>query len=786
MPLSIRDLIVGIIGRGSIVTVPGPGLLPGAGPQPPGFLGNVDKRYGSPIPLLFGRAKVKPQIVYRKDLGNLWRGNWWDGGQWKQAVCGASDQLLVLCEAPVSSVPICWKRFPDGALLPIDSASFAARLVVNFPSAGSVEVVTGTTPAAWAAYAGTGAAGMAHQGTVQVRLTKAVMPVTYQSLDLEFEVQGSSCVTASSTPNADPADMLVFLLTDTTHGLGFSTSLVDVELGVDGVAASSYRRYVNTRGWYISLMITEGESILDIIGRLLIITNSTLVWIDGKLKAVPLDDEAGASGQDGWNPAGSFVYTPVTSSTPIGDADFVGGRKDPVKVKRLPRSLVESVYPVDYTLRKDEGGGIVNYVTNHAEIQSDVWTATNNLRRAEAIDLTRWVLSETHAIWLAYCISQRAIYHRTRYVFKVKPRYVLVAPGDFIDLSDSVLGIAGVSCRVETAEESEDGDIELTTLEWPRATTGSFNKIPTSPAGVSYQRVVGLLASANLSNVDAGSVGAQHLQALADRDNLWPNPSSELVPPDNVDLTQPEWADRYYAHPGYSGDWVRQITSGVSGFWMPCSPGAQFYAEAQAKRTAGAGSGGRLNVGFYPTLGSFSGGLGLTSGAYSTSGSWAKVAVALTDAAPAGTNAAYISYEAASGDTVQFDALLARRVMQPETISSETISVTMGTGWTQTWAFLRRTGGLVCGSVWGQAGATSAWSSIFTLPVGARPITDLNVMGRVYDSSTGTVYSAVFSISASTGVVSLLEYDNGTANVPPFAIGNLDGAWPHSFVFPWI
>jgi hypothetical protein len=273
-----------------------------------------------------------------------------------------------------------------------------------------------------------------------------------------------------------------------------------------------------------------------------------------------------------------------------------------------------------------------------------------------------------------------------------------------------------------------------------------------------------VVASWDLSDVPANVVDQARLTpSIYDRDNLWPNPSSEIAPPTGGDTTQPEWADRVNAGSGaYSGSWVRQVTAAVSGFWVPCSPGAQFYAEAQAKRTAGTGSGGRLNVGFYPTLGSFTGGT-VTSGAYSTSGSWAKVTVT-SAAAPDGTNAAYISYEAASGDTIQFDSLYARRVAQPEMIASETITPTVGPGWILDTYTIRKVGGLVVGRVSVSYGnANARWNALVTLPVGGRPMSPGAMLtGHIYDQSVPAYFFAEF-FSGTDGVIMLQDWDNGTS-----------------------
>ncbi len=276
----------------------------------------------------------------------------------------------------------------------------------------------------------------------------------------------------------------------------------------------------------------------------------------------------------------------------------------------------------------------------------------------------------------------------------------------------------------------------------------------TGPAGVNV--AWGAVSGATGYDIYGRTTGAEQLLASVGAVTTWL---------DNGSLTP-------------SGALPAANTTGLNGCWLPCSPGAQFYFEAQAKRTSGTGSGGRLNVGFYPTFGSFTGGT-VTSGAYSTSGSWAKVTVT-SAAAPAGTNAAYISYEAASGDVVQFDALLARRVMQPETIDSQSFTPTGGTGWTVTFNAARRVGPFVHGRFAGNAN-TGAFTSILTMPAGSYPALGAIIYGT-FTPGGGLTYPAEFYINTS-GVVSMNKRHDGTSFVAPPAPNSTDNvAFDYLFV----
>ncbi len=479
---------------------PAPAPAPASGGSGIDYIRLADKKYGSPLPLVFGRTIVQAQCVYfgapTRGTGYAPTGFTAGGGALWQLVANqtAHDVVMAVCEAPVASCIGVWYR-PDSGDYGTPLADFLSKLIIT---GGSYEVITGATAAPWGGYVGTPSEGLAHSGTVQVRFHAYNTGKEGRVPILKFEIQGLACVTAESTPHAHFANLLLYLLTDTTHGLGLPTGLVNVETGADGLASSSFRRYLDARGWYGSRAIEQGESIASIIEEILAVTSSTLVWIDGVLTAIPLDDEASSTGP-AWPGHAAHSYSPATSGVAIGQEDyFVEGNEDPVKIERTVKSKVFSVYPLDYTLRQTITIGTlsyISYVVNHAEVIDEVFTSANNLRRAPRMDLTKWVLQEDHALQVCYAAAQRAIKHRTKYTFPLKPRHCLVAPGDFLALTESKLGLSSVPVRVETAEEQRGGSIEIVAREWPLGSTKGFVPSVVSPTGLNPPRVVAPTAS---------------------------------------------------------------------------------------------------------------------------------------------------------------------------------------------------------------------------------------------------------------------------------------------------
>lgn len=109
------------------------------------------------------------------------------------------------------------------------------------------------------------------------------------------------------------------------------------------------------------------------------------------------------------------------------------------------------------------------------------------------------------------------------------------------------------------------------------------------------------------------------------------------------------------------------------------------------------------------------------------------------------------------------------------TEATEGVSDTPTADWTVAANIVKKSAGLVVGycSYIATVG-TAAFTSITTLPAGARPsATTVQFVGTVLDSDAGLTYPATFTI-ATTGVLAMTLYDNGTSLVAPFAIGTGD------------
>jgi len=159
-----------------------------------------------------------------------------------------------------------------------------------------------------------------------------------------------------------------------------------------------------------------------------------------------------------------------------------------------------------------------------------------------------------------------------------------------------------------------------------------------------------------VSRVIAGqNIVASHL-SVTNWENLWPNATSEKIPPATADTNQPEWKNRLnVGASAFTGEWVRDLTTEELTLTIPCLPEDEFYLEAYGKTFSGTTS---LGMRFAP--GGQLGGQVTSSTApqSTTSGSWTRLAS--HGVAPAGVIEVQFFLKATGHS--QFDAILAKRM----------------------------------------------------------------------------------------------------------------------------
>lgn len=620
-------------------------------PAPPRTFAE-ENLYGEALPFVVGTDRVKGQLVYHGPISAALAQAWtWDpNGDWKEVQAVFSSLLYAICEAPVTDIPRIWKGAnpPDGIL-----ETDWSKLLANNAGTTATKILDAAGAVAWSEYVGTSAEGMGHSGTAQLRFKGVAMKADGTPPDLEFEVKGYGAgAGGESTWDAHPADVLTLLVTDGKRGLGLSSSVLNVDTGISGTAADSYRRYCSARGWYVSKAFTDRGPVLDSIGQLLLATDSTPVLIDGKVTIIPMGDQTVTRA--------GFTFTPTLTPVTIDYSELLHQEgEDLVRWERVPPRDIYGVWPVRFRNRAKA------YATETREYIDPVWTAKYGTRRAPVIDLD-WVFDISHAFWITFALAQRATRQRNKATFRLGARWSLLTGMDFVSLVEPQGTTTTV--RILTAEEQDDRSLEVVAVEWPSNTA--------EPVDLTQQAADGLLtpnlqsyrvATQDLANVNAGAIPRDKSTPGQDWDNLWPNANSEVDPPPGADASaaNPEFGLR--ANVGanaYAGNWVRLLAAGQPNspvLTVACSPGHAFYIEAMVKSVSDAAEVCWINIDFLNAAGGIAGTYH-SPYAFAPGTSWVPIAFQATAPAAAVKVVFKFTHSSATSD-FYIDALYVRRIV---------------------------------------------------------------------------------------------------------------------------
>jgi|GEM_PF-3320555 len=559
---------------------------------------------------------------------------------------------------------------------------------------------------------------------------------------LAVETQG--VMFGSTVNDVNPGDVIFDLFTHARRGCALPSSRVDAS--VNGTAASSYRVYCDAYGLRLSMLLDTQRTALSIISDILRATNSDAVWSGGVLKIVPLGDTASTAPVYG----ATNYAPPAVPAFNLGPDDFLDIHR-PVQMVRRSDTDCYNSFPLGFVNRHAVGPAQVfgSYAKTTLDDMDMTDVDKRGLRRASTTVLPVIFPDGTAPIMLSRIRAQRSLGVRNTYTFRVDWRYLLLEPTDWGLITEPAIGLINAPVRIINFAEGADHTITLTAEDYPAGASAAASYAP--QAGDGYRTSGEVATTAGLSlGISAGGVTSVGL-SNPPNDNLWPNGTSENSPPRNVvvknDGSSPEWDYRVNVGAGaYAGNWIRSSASSwLISLVLQAVPGDIFSISAQARKT-----------GFIPYVS-----INFLDASYSAlpgtvtlstlSAVWFPISVIAT-AAPAGT--AYVYLSVGNSD---IDAIHARRVITPGTgITPGTSGQVLSTsGTTPTWVapstlapawnaptlgggFANLGAGFqpagyyqdITGRVYGRgiviqtAGGCAAGTTVYTLPVGYRPVGD--------------------------------------------------------------
>jgi hypothetical protein len=402
--------------------------------------------------------------------------------------------------------------------------------------------------------------------------------------NVSLEVAGIFCDATHSDVSA--ADIATDILTHSRRGVAWPSARVDSVS--TGAGASSWRTYCTAYGLNLSFLLDSQTAPLQILGNLLLATNTDAVWtnradgLGGMLKFVPRCDTSLTANGVTFTPPGLANVPGQYGTGQLGPDDVL---EIPKSTRRSPTDCLNS-FPIEFVDRTQD------YRLSTVDDPDMADVDQRGLMRASTTTLSGIVLQPQSAVMLSRIFAQRSLKVRNTWTLKLSFRHMLLEPTDVITYRDDVIGRTTTLRVIAADEQNMDGSITFTCEEWSSA--GIHVAAQVTPQGQStatYKPAQGTDVGTFVAGPQAVPAATLPSSSLlrATFINQWPNGGSENPPPPGAavpnDGTNPEFDFMFNAGLGnaYSGSYVRQLLLTAPGtktlrFRVPVNVGDQVPA----------------------------------------------------------------------------------------------------------------------------------------------------------------------------------------------------------------
>ncbi|MDO4693661.1 MAG: phage tail protein [Eikenella sp.] len=443
---------------------------------------------GVTLPVVYGRTRVPGNLVWYGDFAaiehkTITRQGGKGGGGVRQVDIQYTYEaavMMALCEGEIKGIVNVWR----------DKEKFAglAPLRLNLASGSRNQPV-------WSHLQQEKhqAQAISYSDTAYVYSPNYELTKSAQIYNHNFEVDGKLGY-SDTIVDANPADILVDLLTNQNYGCGFPAE----NMGNTEV----YSTYCRAAGIFLSPAYKEQTEAHQNITDLLEQTNSAAVFSQGRLNIVPYGDAQLAGN--------GAVYVPnLTPLYDLDDDDFlVGDAEDPVRKARKTGADAYNRVEIEYLDRAND----YNIAVMPAEDQANI--EQYGLRPKEAVQMHA-ICDKAVAQQVAQLTLQRALYVRNEYEFRLGWKYCLLEPMDLVTLTDTGLGLEKTPVRIIEIEEDADGTLTVRAEDFPFG-IASATSYPTQPA-------LGYSANYNVApgNAHAPVMFEAPLQLTGNEPQIW-------------------------------------------------------------------------------------------------------------------------------------------------------------------------------------------------------------------------------------------------------------------------
>jgi len=410
--------------------------------------------YGKVIPIVYGRTRVAPNLIWYNDFrqhahaqapagGGGGKGGVVGGGGGGKGGSGGGGTtytydcavILALCEGQIAGIGTVWASKTETTLSALNLNEFNG----SFTQSAWPYVET-THPDEARPYS-----GIAYVAGAPYDLgSSAQLP------NHNFEVFGRfQAAFVAGVPDADPSQVVFNLLADRICGAGFPEARIG--------DFTDYRNYCGAVGLWISPAYTEQIQASQALAEIAKNTNAEFVFSSGVLRLVPY----GAQSKS----ANGYTYTaPSAGQYSLNDDDYIitSDSEDPVTLTRKrPADQINTVQ-LEVLNRANK------YNPSMVEATDQAAADTYGRRTSGSQQAHMFCDMNAGKVSAQLQLSRQGV--RNTYTFTLDGRYVLLDPLDLVGLTDSNLGLNNTLVSINSIQENDDGTFTFEAEEWPLGT----------------------------------------------------------------------------------------------------------------------------------------------------------------------------------------------------------------------------------------------------------------------------------------------------------------------------
>lgn len=387
--------------------------------------------YGAVVPIVFGTTRISGNILDYYDFTAIQHsettrtGKGGGGSSSTNITYTYKAAVLVgLCEGQITSVGRVWQGSDTITTL----AALGFTLFSGAVGQSAWDYTQTKLPAHSLPYS-----GLAYVAGY-VDLTSNGGMYTYN-----FEVAGL----LRDGDDCNPADICNYIMTDSVNGIGIT--------GVNSTALANFHSFAAAADLLGSMPLTDQSKAYTIVNNLCEACDVMVFDSQGELKFVPrCEDTITGNG---------VTYTPdLTVQYDLDEDDFLPFDDGVlVQFERTSQAETYNQATVEFINRAN------NYETETVDKQVLADVSTRGLRPA-GTKTYHFFHTKARAEQVATRLALKSCYDRVTYEFRLPWNYGLLEPGDIVtlSLSSGPLLLNRVPVRIETVEEDDDGELEIT------------------------------------------------------------------------------------------------------------------------------------------------------------------------------------------------------------------------------------------------------------------------------------------------------------------------------------